>query len=367
MEKFEKQGGLVETDDFTCRTNHIYLDGNYEAVSKFLSTARQTYTRRSESCNGVLLEMKKEERYRHQTLIVASTKYEFYQWKGVLHRGGGGDVQCINTARDDIKEESEIVLMTKKLTHLLTEERTGQDVLYYRVICPPSFLVEAAETCKAVFTYTMYDRYKDVRRPLLALTMAKCGKPDVTYHKYVEDKVADRDMYYCTICLSDVTTIQVFACNHVACTLCYARLIADADTCHMCRAPLIATETRSTMSRVRETVKLALAPLAKGCPVFIFGQDDSPSFEKQHQKLQNGNRSVPYMDAFIDTRWPTAMFELPCDAVIFIDALPETFPYCLLSSPAIDIHVFYSDDCVQKQYQEFFEQIDYGDLKSSLD
>lgn len=364
MEKFEKQGGLVETDDFTCRTNHIYLDGNYEAVSKFLQTSRQTYTRRSESCNGVLLEMKKEERYRHQTLIVASTKYEFYQWKGVLHKN---DVQCINTARDDIKDDSEIVLMTKKLTHLLTEERAGQDVLYYRVICPESFLVDATETCKAVFTYTMYDRYKYVRRPLLALTISKCAKPDVTYHKYVEDKVADKDMYYCTICLSDVTTIQVFACSHVACTLCYARLIADADTCHMCRAPLIATETRSTMTRVRETVKLVLAPLARGCPVFIFGQDDSPSFEKQHQKLQNGNRSVPYMDAFIDTRWPTAMFELPCDAVIFIDALPETFPYCLLSSAGIDIHVFYSDDCVQKQYQDFFEQIDYADKKSSLD
>ena len=364
MEQFEKQGGLVETDDFTCRTNHIYLDGNYEAVSEFLTTARPTYTRRSETCNGVLLEMKKEERYRHQTLIVASTKYEFYQWKAVLHRRM---VQCINTARDDIKEDSEIVLMTKKLTHLLTEERTDEDVLYYRVICPESFLVHATETCKAVFTYTMYDRYKYVRRPLLALTIWKCSKPNVIYHKYVEDKAADRDMYYCTICLSDVTTIQVFACSHVACTLCYARLIADADTCHMCRAPLIATETRSTMSRVRETVKVALAPLAKGCPVFIFGQDDSPSFEKQHQKLQNGNRSVPYMDAFIDTRWPTTMFDLPWDAVIFIDALPETFPYCLLTSSGRDIHVFYSDDCVQKQYQEFFEQIDYGDKKSSLD
>jgi|694.fasta_scaffold00968_14 hypothetical protein len=362
MEEFEKQGGLVETDDFECRTNHIYLDGNYEAVSKFLQLSRQTYTRRSESCNGVLLEMKKEERYRHQTLIVASTKYEFYQWKRALY-----NVQCINTARDDIKDDSEIVLMTKKLTHLLTEERADEDVLYYRVICPESFLVHATETCKAVFTYTMYDRYKYVRRPLLSLTISKCQKPDVTYHKYVKDNVADKDMYYCSICLSDVTTIQVFACSHVACTLCYARLIADADTCHMCRAPLVATETRSTMTRVRETVKLALAPLARGCPVFIFGQDDSPSFEKQNQKFQNGNRSVPYVNAFIDTRWPTAMFYMPCDAVIFIDALPETFPYCLLSSAGIDIHVFYSDDSVQKQYQDFFEQIDYQDEKSSLD
>lgn len=358
---YESDGGKFKRDTAHIKTNRMNISCRYglDFMAQFISNTPQSNKMRSIIKDGICVELSQTSTYKSDTLIIADSQFEAYQWSIVL---GKTKHLFIKRKNAEVDEDDKIVVVTK---NLMGNMRLSG---FYRIICPFDLNVSLL---KPMYTYSLIDfppfEYNSLMDyQIFSVHEPPYVRPNVIYLLYTHknDAPIKPDDFFCSICLENKTEMYRIQCSHTLCTECYSGM-TKATQCHLCRGlfnhqKIELLTSNSDLLFTKEEV-LDNLPVVGASLVFADYVSSHFGFQVVYPRLQKKKKME---NVFYECNWPSS--RLPrfdttnLKNVIFIHS-GSTKPICqdilhfLCHSSKLDIYVLYDRQSQKTEWETLLE------------